>query len=344
MLKAAVIGVGSMGKNHARIYNAMPDVELVAVTDLHEETAQQVGRLYGVPTYTDFEQMLDAHKPDFVSVTVPTVEHFNTVMKSIDRKIHVLVEKPIAATVDQGRQMAAHAEKNGVFLTVGHIERFNPAVIELKKRLDAGEIGKVFRAQARRMGPFPARIRDVGVIIDLATHDIDILRYVLSADIERAYAEVAQGINTQNEDLMDCVLSCSNGVMATLNINWLTPTKVRELTITGTRGMFLVNYLTQELYFYENDSAPSQWDSLKVLTGVSEGNMVRIKIGQQEPLFAELHHFVQCIKNGQRPLVSGEDGLKALAVAKALVHSGKEHVVIRFNEGYPQAESLPLKG
>lgn len=332
MVKAAVIGVGAIGRNHARVYNELPDVDLVAVSDVDEVNGQKVADNLNVRFEGDYLTMLDTYKPDLVSISVPTVDHFEVASQAIQRGIHILVEKPITATVEEGYKLIEMAREAGVKLTVGHIERFNPALIELKKRLDQGEIGKVFRVQSRRMGPFPARIRDVGVVVDLASHDVDIIRYIMGTEITRVYAETAQNITTDREDMMDCVLRCENGAVGTLNINWLTPTKIRELIVTGTRGMFVVNYLLQELYFYENAVAPTAWHQLSVLTSVSEGAMTRPMIARHEPLRAELESFANAVRDDITPLVTGEDGLKALALALALVQSGLEHRIVEVDE------------
>jgi predicted dehydrogenase len=238
------------------------------------------------------------------------------------------VEKPIASTIEEGQEMVALAASRGLKLAVGHIERFNPAIVELKRRLKRGEAGQVFQIHARRLGPFPTRVRDVGVVIDLATHDLDIMRYLLDSEVKRIYAETEQEIHTAHEDLLSGLLRFENGVIGLLSINWLTPTKIRELAVTGERGMFLVNYLTQDLYFYENDHVDSQWESLGLLRGVSEGNMVRLKIEKREPLRVEIEAFVKAVLEDEEPGVRGEDGLMALALAQKLVESGQENRVI----------------
>lgn len=180
MLKAAVIGAGAIGRHHVRNYHEIPHVELVGVSDLDEAQVAQIVRNYaGVKGYKDFEKLLDEQKPDLVSICVPTQHHYVVAEQVIARGVHLLIEKPITETVEQAEKLIAQADAAGVTLTVGHIERFNPAIIELKRHLDENRLEKVFRVQARRMGPFPARIRDVGVVIDLATHDLDMIRYVL---------------------------------------------------------------------------------------------------------------------------------------------------------------------
>lgn len=167
-MRAAVIGVGSMGTNHARVYNELDEVDLVAVADANGERADCIACRMGprVRAYQNHEAMLDEQKPDLISIAVPTSEHLRVARAAIERGIHVLVEKPIAASLAEAVEMTRLAEQHGVVLTVGHIERFNPAIIELKRRLDAGELGRIFEIHARRLGPFPPRIQDVGVIVD----------------------------------------------------------------------------------------------------------------------------------------------------------------------------------
>ena len=225
--------------------------------------------------------------------------------------------------------MIERAAELGRILAVGHIERYNPAVIELKRRLDAGELGGIFQVHARRLGPFPARVRDVGVVVDLAPHDLDIMRYLTGKEVERLYAETEQEIHTAHEDLFSGLIRFEDGVIGILNINWLTPTKVREVTVTGQRGMFLANLLTQDLYFYENEEAGDlDWNHLSLLRGVGEGQMVRLRMRRREPLRVELETFVAVARGEQGEVVSGDDGLIALQLAQALVQSGQEHRVI----------------
>jgi UDP-N-acetylglucosamine 3-dehydrogenase len=329
LMRAAVIGVGAMGRNHARVYQEIPDVELAAVADTDSSLAQEAARLRGGHSYTDYRVMLDEIKPDVVTVAVPTHVHFQVVLDVLEAGCHVLVEKPISATLEEGRQMIARAAELGRILSVGHIERYNPAVIELKRRLDAGELGDIFQVHARRLGPFPVRVRDVGVVVDLAPHDLDIMRYLTDKEVERLYAETEQEIHTAHEDLFSGLIRFEGGLIGILNINWLTPAKVREITVTGQRGMFLANLLTQDLYFYENEEAGGlDWNHLSLLRGVGEGQMVRLRLRRREPLRVELETFVAVARGEQGAIVSGDDGLVALQLAQALVQSGKEHQVI----------------
>lgn len=328
MIRVAVIGVGAMGRNHVRIYNEMDDVELVGVADGDFAVAEKVGKKFGVTPYADYRELLEKERPDAASIAVPTSIHKEVAMGCISAGVHVLVEKPIAATVGDGREMIGAARQRGVALAVGHVERFNPAIIELRQRIGEGQLGRIFQIHARRLGPFPSRIRDVGVVIDLATHDLDVMRFVTGAEVIRVYAETEQRIHTAHEDLLSGLLRFDNGVIGVLDINWLTPTKIRELTVTGERGMFQVNYLTQDLYFFQNDYAELLWDGLSRLSGVSEGNMVRLHLEKREPLQVELEHFVCCLREGRLPMVSGEDGLRALELAHKIVESGAKNRLV----------------
>ncbi len=331
-LKVAVIGVGAMGRNHARVYSELPNVELVGIADADTQTAQAIAQRYSTRTYTDYARLLDAQKPDAVTLAVPTMEHLSIGLDIIQRGIHLLIEKPIAFNIDEGRQLIAAAEQANVRLMIGHIERFNPAVIALKTHLANAELGRVFQIDARRQGPFPPRVKDVGVVIDLAVHDLDIIRYVSGAEIVRVYAETERRIHSTREDLVTGLARLDDGTIGTLTINWLTPTKIRELYVTGERGMFRVDYLTQDLYFYENATASgSEWDALQVLRGVSEGQMIRHVVAKKEPLRAEQEAFLAAVRGKAPVAVSGQDGLKALELAQAVVTSGMEHRAVEMS-------------
>jgi predicted dehydrogenase len=215
------------------------------------------------------------------------------------------------------------ATRAGLVLAVGHVERSNPAVIELKRRLQDGEIGRVYEIQARRQSPFPPRVRDVGVTIDLATHDIDLIRFLLNADPVSVYARTARRLHSTQEDMLVAVLTFPEREIATLQVNWLTPTKIRDLMIIGERGMFLVHHLTQDLIHYRYGSAsdtPGDWTTLAQLVGQGEGDITQHRIRRQEPLELELRNFVESCAGGT-PAASGEDGVRALEIAEAILES-----------------------
>lgn len=320
--RAAVIGAGAMGKHHARLYAAMDNVSLVGVADPDAEARAQVARRHHTRAFSDYRALLDAEKPDLVSLAVPTEFHYPIASDLIGRGIHVLVEKPIALTIAEGRSLVGQASERGVKLGVGHVERFNPAVTALKEHLDRGELGQVFQISARRISGFPPRVKDIGVVLDLATHDLDVMRYLVGAEVARVSTEIAWPMGRPNEDVLCSMLRFKNGVIGLLHVNWLSPIKIRELMINGDRGMFVVNYLLQELCFYENGCGKGNWESLQMLWGMSEGRMIRYPIGQREPLQVEVESFVRSVIHDEPLLVSGEDGLQALKLAQQLLESG----------------------
>jgi len=327
-LKAAVIGVGTMGRNHARVYAQLEHATLVAAADTDPKALEAIARTYKVQTYTDYEQMLDEAKPDLVSVAVPTRFHREVATAVLKRGVHVFLEKPIASTVEEGQKIVDCSRATGIKLAVGHIERFNPAVIALKEQLDAGQLGRIFQIHARRVGPFPPRIEDVGVVIDLATHELNLLEYLTGSQVQSVYAEIEREIHARHEDLLTGILKFTDGAIGILDINWLTPTKIRELSLIGERGMFSVNYLTQDLYFYENDYLNGNWEGFPIM-GVSEGRKIRHTIMRREPLVAELESFAEAIKNNAEPQISGEEALRAVFLAQRLLESGQKHEVVR---------------
>jgi predicted dehydrogenase len=329
MIRTAVIGVGSMGQNHARVYSELGQCQLVAVSDQNGAVAAAVAKRYQVTPYTDYRQLLETERPDAVTVAVPTALHEEVTLAAMESGAHVLVEKPIAATIPEAMRLIerAHALKRA--LMVGHIVRFNPATQLLKKKLQSGELGRQFQIVCRRTGPFPARVRDVGVVVDLAPHDLDVMRFLTGSDPVRLYAETEQRIHTAHEDLLLAMLRFPDGIIGSLEINWLTPTKVRETLVLGERGMFRVDDLTQDLYFYENAQAGEElWGGLRHVMGVSEGQMVRYAVKRGEPLRAEVVAFLESVENGTPVPVTGEDGLAALRLALALVESGRTHQVV----------------
>lgn len=328
-LRVAVIGTGSIGRNHARVFSELPEVELVAVCDTDMSVAKDVADRYRTQAFTQYQEMLEKLRPTAVTVAVPTAQHMEVALVALEIGVNLLVEKPIAATLEEGRQIIEKAHSRNRLLMVGHIVRFNPAMQQLKLRLQRGEIGRIFQIICRRVGPFPARIRDVGVVIDLAPHDLDLMRYLTEMDPIRVFCETEQRLHTDHEDLLLGLLRFPDGITASLEINWLTPTKVREVIVLGERGMFRVDDLTQDLYFYENAEVGDKiWPALQTLKGVSEGSMTRFAVERYEPLKAELSAFVRAIKDNIPSPVSGEDGLAALRLALALVESGRRHQVI----------------
>ncbi|HEY4382985.1 MAG TPA: Gfo/Idh/MocA family oxidoreductase [Ktedonobacteraceae bacterium] len=343
-IKVAVVGAGNMGMNHLRVLHELGEhqVLLVAVAEMLPALLQRAMQRFHIPGYLDYRQMVEETCPDLVAVVVPTQYHFSVASTLLQRGLHVLVEKPMATTLEEALTLNQLARMHGVKLAVGHVERFNPAIIELKRRLLNNELGQLFSLHARRLGPFPPRIRDVGVTLDLATHDVDVMRYLNDAEVRYVYAESQRRVHTTHEDLVFGILRFANDVIGMLDSNWLTPTKVRELTVTGERGMFLVNYLTQDVFFYENDYSPPAWNELSRLTGVSEGTMTRLQIRKAEPLRLEYEDLIRALQTDSLPTVTGEDGLAVLQVAHQLIASTQREVVdnLRLQDRISYQDSL----
>jgi predicted dehydrogenase len=334
-LRAGVVGLGMMGRNHVRVWDeAIPEVELVAVSDPDAAAVQRATAGRRARGYADLDRMLAEEELDLVSIVAPTSLHLRVALAALRAGVNVLVEKPIAATRQEAVEMIDAAKAAERLLTVGHIERFNPAVRELKRRLDAGELGRIFQISAQRLGPFPARIRDVGVVVDLGPHDLDIIRYLVGDDPIRIYAETERRIHTEHEDLFNGIMKFGNGVVGVLDINWLTPTKKRQLTVTGERGMYVADYITQDLVFYANPDAPGTWVNRGAaglgaqVTSVSEGEMVRRSVRRQEPLAAELGEFARAVRDGGPPPVDPHDAMVALLLARKMVESALSGEVI----------------
>ncbi|MBS3120657.1 Gfo/Idh/MocA family oxidoreductase [Candidatus Woesearchaeota archaeon] len=320
-IRVAVIGVGSMGQNHARVFFNSENAELVAVADSYLEQAENIAKKYHAKPYADYKEMLDQEDIDAVSIAVPTCLHKEVALYALTKGKHILLEKPIASTEPEAKEIIACAVNHKCLLMIGHIERFNAAVIELKKRIN--DLGDIYKIDVQRIGPFPSRITDVGVITDLSVHDLDIINYLIESEPSHIYAETQQRLHPHCEDSVTAIIQYKNGVSAILNINYLSPTKIRQLKVFGKKGMFEVNYLNQELFFYENKSFSSDnWES------VTEGDMKKIIIPKKEPLQVELESFLECIRLGLPASVPGEHGLKVLSTANQLLTSAQTKQVI----------------
>ena len=322
MLKMAVIGVGSMGRNHARVLMDIPDVQMVGIADKSLNNAHIVADKYRIPVYEDHNQLFEECSPSAVIIAVPTTHHREIAIDAIKRGIHVLIEKPIASTIEEAEDIIQTADQHHVIIAVGHIERFNPAVIELKRRIDAGELGQIFMIHARRLSPYPRRINDVGVAKDLATHELDMMRYLTGEEVVHVSAEISKVMQSPHEDIVFGLLRFQNGILGILDVNWVTPTIVRELTITGEKGMFVVNYLSQELFFHENPASRQPLERALWDFTVNAGHMTRFQINKREPLRSELESFISAVKTGGKPLINGYDGLATLKLVYQITNNG----------------------
>lgn len=342
-VKVGVIGLGNMGKHHVRVLSEMPNAYLAAVCDPSQMAIEDVLRARNVKGYLSMEEMFEKEKLDAVTIAVPTSFHEEVALAAIAAGVNFLVEKPVAPTVEAARRVREAADASGLIATVGHIERYNPAVVALKRGLKAGELGQVFQLRAIRTGPLPDRIQDTGVVVDLATHDLDVIRYLVEEPVERVFAETARRMHSNHEDLSTALMRFADGTISLLDVNWLTPVKIRELTVVGDGGMYRLDYLTQNLSFYEN-SHIGYWSDIGGRQGVSEGNMVRYRIERQEPLRVELEAFVDTIRGKETiPLVPLSDGIAAVALAEALKRSASTHRAVT-NGDLSMELGVPLYG
>jgi predicted dehydrogenase len=318
-LRIGVIGAGKMGAFHVESWERIAGVRLVAVADPDEAAARaRIGRR-PIESFRDHRLLLAHAEVDAVCVCAPSEHHARIALDAIDAGRHVLVEKPIATALEDGLRMAAAAREAEVKLMVGHVERFNPAVGKLAELIARGAIGRVFRVHATRVGPLPARIQDTGVAIDLATHDLDIMQFVLGRDITSIYADGSRCVHPTQEDMIACLLRFGeDGPWGLLDVNWLTPEKRRELTVIGEGGMLSASYLTQDVWLTEAVGASTAWSELARIRGEAEGAAVRFALPRVEPLQRELEAFARCVVEDTPEPVSAQEGCRALAAALAV--------------------------
>ena len=300
-LRVGVIGVGAMGVHHARLYHELADAELVGVADLREAQAREVASACQTDAYSAYEQLLQQDL-DAVSIVVPTSLHREVATKAAGYGVHLLVEKPIADTLSGADAIIEAARRAGVKLMVGHIERFNPVILKLKELVLAGELGELLSVSCRRVGPNPARIRDVGIIIDLAVHDIDAISYLYGLQAQNVYAIGGNSFHIK-EDYASILLHYAGRKSGFVETNWLTPHKIRKITVTGTKGVAHADYLDQSLDLWR------------------EGQIKQVAVEPREPLRNELEHFLRAVGTGASPSPSGEEGKYALSVALAAIQS-----------------------
>ena len=308
-----VVGCGVWGRNHARVYRQIPYTNLQRVSDIDEKCAKEIGVLNGSEYSTDPMDVIGDPEIDMVSVCTPTVNHAEIGLKALEAGKHVLVEKPMTNTLAEARALMDKAEEMGVKLTVGFVERFNPAVSKALELIDEGGIGEVILAHARRVSRRPLRIGDVGVIKDLAIHDIDIVSQVFTDEPETVFC-TAGSIAHSFEDYANINLRYNGDRNAFLETNWLTPRVRRDLTITGSEGIITVQYRTQEITIENNDE------------------LVQPLLPYREPLYMELDSFAKAVIEDRMPVVSGMDGYKALKISEAALKSANSGEAVRYCE------------
>jgi predicted dehydrogenase len=298
LIRVGVVGVGTMGSNHARVYADLPGVKLIGVVDPDPKQREFVSSHVGCPAFDDLEPLL-AQGVDAATIAAPTHLHEELSLACIRRGVHVLVEKPIAPTVAEGNAIIAAARRAGVILMVGHVERFNPTVEAIKEAIRGEDILSI---AITRVGPFPPRMSNVGVVIDLAVHDIDLIRWFTDSDIVEVQPQLSNAV-AEREDIALLQFRTASGVLAHINTNWLTPFKARNVTIATRKKYISGDLLTRqvtECFGFQADGSYS---------------MRHLSVGHAEPLRAELQAFVNAIRGDKPPAVTGEEGVASLAIA-----------------------------
>ena len=326
-IRVGLAGLGSMGRNHLRVIASRPNARLAAIADPVPEALAAAAAQTDAAAFSEPLAMIAEAELDAVVIAAPTTAHLPIALAAIGRGIAVLVEKPLAPTVEDGLEIVAASRATGVPVQVGHVERFNPAVRELGRLLGEGWLSTVYAITSRRAGPFPARIRDVGVTVDLATHDVDICSWIAGERPVRVHAETAQRIHADHEDLLFGLLHFPSGVVAQLDVDWLTPAKRRQLVVVGEEGMFELDYLTQRLTF----TRATDTTNPRLIGGYAptfEGEVAELPVPAFEPLALQHDAFLRVVREGGRPEVDGEDGLWAVGIATALLEAAARREVV----------------
>jgi len=310
-LGVAVIGTGGWGKNHVRVYKELASTELVAICDVNAERAKNIASQFGVKAYTNSTRMLKNKEVEAVSVCTWSTKLAREALKALKAGKHVLVEKPMATNTKQAEKLLETAEQNDLHLTVGFLMRFIPGLQHIREAVENKKIGELVCATARRVSQWPERIGDVGVVKDMAIHDIDVMRYIFNEDPITVYAKTGSMRHIKFEDYAQIMLTYKDGKSAFIESNWLTPYKTRMLTVTGSGAIMRLDYMTQELWIEE----PKE--------------NLQPRYPWQEPLKLELQHFADCILEKKKPLITGVDGLKALQVAEAALRSSAKNRAIK---------------
>ncbi|AKT50874.1 Gfo/Idh/MocA family protein [Arsenicicoccus sp. oral taxon 190] len=323
-LRAGLIGLGMMGRHHARVLGSLEGVELVAVADPGGDVHGVAG---GRPVLGTIEELLD-QRLDYCMVAAPTGLHEEIGLQLAEAGVHCMVEKPLAHDTASAERLAAAYTEKGLVGAVGHIERYNPALQQARARIEAGDLGDIYQVATRRQGPFPGRIADVGVVKDLGTHDIDLTAWVTQQEYVSMSARTTTRSGRPHEDMVSAVGLLSKGTITSHLVNWLSPLKERTTVITGEKGAFVADTLHADLTFFANGNVETTWDDVSRFRGVSEGDVVRYAFPKPEPLRVEHEAFRDAVLGKESDIVTMEQGLATVRVAEAMIESARTGQVI----------------
>ena len=314
-LRAGLVGLGVMGRHHLRLLNALDGVDFVGVADpgLPLDPTD-------ITTYASREALIDAGV-DYCVVAVPTALHEQVGLQLADAGVNALIEKPLAFEPAAAERLARAFASRGLVGAVGHVERYNPALQSARTRISNGDLGAVYQVATRRQGPFPARIADVGVVKDLATHDIDLTSWVVQAPYLSVFAQTAHRSGREFEDLVSVTGMLDRGIVTSHLVNWVSPFKERVTVISGELGAFVADTLSADLTFYANGLVPTEWDEVANFRGVREGDVVRFAITKPEPLRLEHEAFRDAVRGLPSDIVTMEQGVAVTRIADAILRS-----------------------
>ncbi len=320
-MKVAVIGCGVMGRHHSRIYSGLKGIKLAAVCDINLKSAKEIGNLYNANYYQSHIELLNNLQIDAASIAVPTESHLSVALDFIKRKIPVLIEKPLADSSKSAKIIIDAAKNEKVFVMTGHIERFNPAVSKLLDIVSNNALGKILSINIKRVGLFPQRIIHTNVITDLAVHDLDIATLIAKKNPDYIYAKGSGALTRGRLDNAEIFLDFKE-FGCFIQVNWVTPIKVRELSITGTRGYVELDYIDQKLLLYKfNYKAGNFKEFSDFVVKFGKPDFTEVKINKQEPLKVELINFIDCVKKRAKPAMVNEDALKTICLAEKVEKS-----------------------
>ena len=318
-VRMGLIGLGSMGRHHARVIREVEGMDLVAVADPHGDRHGVAGALEVLPDVAS----LVAAGIDAAMVAVPTYLHEEVALALAAAGVHAMIEKPIAHTAEAGQRVARAFTEAGLVGCVGYVERCNPALLAMRARIEAGELGEVYQITTSRQGPFPARIADVGVVKDLATHDIDLAAWIAQSPYTTVSAQTTHRSGREHEDMVVAVGRLANGIIVNHVVNWLSPVKIRQTVAIGAKGAFVADTLTGDLTFVANGDVTSQWERARQFRGVSEGDAIRYAIPKREPLRVEQENFRDRLRGLPSEAVSMDEGVHTLRVVEAVLAAAR---------------------
>lgn len=322
MLRAGVLGLGVMGRHHSRVLDSLDGVEFVGVYDPGDAVPSTI---QGKDVTKELDRFLDMGL-DYAVVAAPTIYHLDLGRALAERGIHALIEKPVASDSASARELRAIFDEAGLVGGVGHIERFNPALQSMRKRIEDGLLGDIYQIVTRRQGPFPGRIADVGVVKDLATHDIDLTAWVSQQTYLTVNARTTHRSGRQHEDMVVAVGTLSNGTITSHTVNWLSPFKERTTVVTGENGALVADTLTADLTYYANGTTGLAWDGVSSFRGVTEGDVTRFALDKREPLRTEAEAFRDAVLSGDTSgIVTLAEGTEVVVTAEKFVLDGQNH-------------------